>query len=444
VREILSFSAPLIITNLSQSAMWVVDTAILGRVGTAEQGAVGLGGVLAWALTSFFAGTMSVVNILVAQDYGAGRKDLGRHVHTAALLILPMAAAMLLATAMVPTALGWLGAQEQVRPLAATYIRIRMLSAPFMLTTFTLASYMRGVGDTITPMIMSVVANIVNAALTLVLVFGLLGAPRMGVAGAAWGTAAAGTVEGLLFVSMFLFGRASRAHGALDWKRPALMHLRRFLRLGIPIGTTWIFEMVAWTAFAAYAGTRAPVELAAHMVLFQVTGFCFMPAVAIGVAASTLVGQYLGAQRKDLAWRSAGRAMSVGVGYMTAIGLAIIVFRVPLLRAFNPDPAVIAMGTTLAILAGAYQPFDGLGIIGQAVLRGAGKTSTPTLVMLGSGMLVFIPLVYLFGEHMQLGVRGAWAAALVHVLVVAAVLGTVVLRGKWRHEAPLSHAERPG
>ena len=421
--------------------MWVVDTAILGHVGTAEQGAVGLGGVLAWALTCFFAGTMSVVNILVAQDFGAGRKDLGRHVHAAVVLVVPMAVAMLGLTAMVPTALGWLGTQEAVRPLVASYLRVRMLSAPFMLTTFTLASYMRWVGDTITPMLMSVVANIVNAALALVLVFGLFGAPALGVTGAGWATAAAGTVEGLLYLSVFLFGKASRAHGSRSWNNPGLGTLRRFLQLGTPIGMTWAFEMVAWTAFAAYAARRAPVELAAHMVLFQVTGFCFMPAVAIGVAASTLVGQYLGAERKDLAWRSAGRALAVGVGYMTVIGAAIALFRIPLIRAFNPDPAVIAMGSTLAILAGIYQPFDGLGIIGQAVLRGSGRTSTPTFVMFGSGMLVFIPLVILLGERLQLGVRGAWGAALVHVVVVATVLGAVVARGSWRDEPPLWRAE---
>jgi MATE family multidrug resistance protein len=290
-------------------------------------------------------------------------------------------------------------------------------------------------------MVISVVANIVNAALAMVLVFGLGGAPQMGVAGAGWATAAAGTVEGLLYFGVFLWGKASRAHGSRDFKMPGRQSLKQFLGLGLPIGMTWMFEMVAWTAFAAYASTRAPVELAAHMVLFQVTGFCFMPAVAIGVAASTLVGQYLGAKRPDLAWRSGWRALVLGVGYMTSIGLAIIVLRVPLVRAFNPDPAVVLMGSTLGVLAGSYQPFDGFGIISQAILRGAGKTAAPTAIMLGSGMAVFIPLVWFFGEKMQLGIRGAWGAALAHVTVTAIVLGIIVFQKKWLRAKLLIQAE---
>jgi putative MATE family efflux protein len=245
----------------------------------------------------------------------------------------------------------------------------------------------------------------------------------------------------LLYGAVFLWGKSAKTGGTRKWTTPSLQQLRQFVRLGTPIGMSWMFEMVSWTAFAAYASTRAPVELAAHMVLFQVTGFCFMPAVAIGVGASTLVGQYLGAKRPDLAWRSAGRSLGLGVAYMSVVGAAMIVFRRPMVTAFNPDPAVVALGCTLGILAGSYQPFDGMGIISQAILRGAGKTATPTIVMLGSGGLVFIPLVWVLGERYQMGVRGAWTAAVVHVVVVALVLGVVVAKGKWRESLPLSQSE---
>jgi multidrug resistance protein, MATE family len=154
------------------------------------------------------------------------------------------------------------------------------------------------------------------------------------------------------------------------------------------------------------------------------------------VAASTLVGQYLGAKRPDLAWRSGWRSLVLGVGYMTAIGLGIILFRAPLVRAFNPDPAVVMLGSALGVLAGSYQPFDGFGIISQAILRGAGKTATPTGIMLGSGLAVFIPLVWFLGEKMQWGIRGAWGAALAHVTVTALVLAIFVFRKKWL-QAPL-------
>jgi len=432
VREVVSFAAPIMLSSLSMSLMWVVDMLIMGRVGTVEQGAVGLAGVLTWALFCFFGGTMNVVNILVAQDDGAGRRDLARHVRTALVVALPMSVALYLLRLLVPDALGWLGASAQVRPFAQTYIQIRLFAAPFALLSFVLTSYLRGLGDSLTPMWVTLGANALNAGLAVVLVFGRFGLPALSVAGAAWATAAASTVEALAYLGIFLFGRQSRARGALKLERPPLRDIRAFLVLGLPIGLTWLFEMVAWSAFSSYAGTRTPPELAAHTILLQVTSFCFMPAVALGVAASTLVGRYLGAERPDLAWRSAKRTLLVGTGYAVVIGIAMVVLRRPLYRTFALDPAVIAVGATLALIAACYQPFDAFGIMCQGILRGAGKTAIPTYVMLGSGLLVFIPLVWYFGEARGLGVVGAWAAAVVHVVVVALVLGTVVVRGKWR------------
>jgi multidrug resistance protein, MATE family len=443
-REVIGFSIPLMISHLSLSAMWVVDTLIMGRVGTAEQGAVGLGGVLTWSLACFFAGTTTAVNVLVAQDHGAGRKDVRRHVRTGLALMIPLAIAMVCLWSVVPHALGWIGASPQVRPHAQVYIQVRLLSAPFFLGSFVLMSYLRGTGDMVTPMLVALIANVCNAALALVLVFGAFGLPAMKVAGAAWATTIASTLECCMYAGVYWYRRPKPTGAQCRAPLPSLSQVRQFAALGMPIGLTWLFENIAWTAFSAYAGTRTPVELASHMILFQFTGFCFMPAAAIGVAASTLVGQYLGARRPDLAGKTAHRSLALGVGYMAVVGLGLVIVREPLIRAFNPDPSVVAMGCALAILAGAYQPFDGFGIISQAILRGAGRTGVPTLVMLGSGVLVFVPAVIILGNRMGMGIRGAWTAALLHVFVVAAVLGVAIFRGKWKQAVPLSELAAAG
>lgn len=431
-REVLSFSAPLVLSTMSMSFMWVVDTAIMGRVGTAEQGAVGLGGTLTWALMCFFAGTMSVVNILTAHDDGAGRTDQARHVRTGLVLVVPMTAVLLALGLVVHPGLGWLGATAEIRPLAARYIEVRLYAVPLWLCTGVVASYLRGLGDTMTPFIVTVVANACNALLAIALV---LGPPKMGVAGAGWATAIAQSIEGLLYLAVYLWHPRSRAMGSRSLEPPPLRELATFLRLGLPIGLSWLFEMVAWTAFSAYAGSRPPAELAAHTILFQVTGFCFMPGVALGTTAATLVGRYLGAGRPDIAQASAKRTLLLGCGYMAAMGICIALFRRPLFEAFNPDPAVLGVGATIAFVAAAYQPFDGFGIIGQGILRGAGHTAVPTYLMLGSGLCVFVPLVYLLGETMGLGIVGAWTAALAHVVVVASVLSVILGRGRWQKTA---------
>jgi MATE family multidrug resistance protein len=430
VREVFALAAPLMIAHMSQSMMWVVDTFLMGRVGNAEQGAVGLGGVFFWAAVCFFAGTMTVVTILVAQDFGAGRGDLARHVRTGLALVIPMSVVVLALTPFVPEGLVVMQVTEEARPHAEIYLQIRMLGAPLMLAGFALTSYLRGIGDTVTPMVIVLAANVFNAVVSIILVFGLFGLPAMGVAGAAWGSVAAAGLEALLYAAVYLSSAAAKAHGSRIFALPTRRDLRTFVTLGAPIGVAWLFEMVAWTAFTVYAGTRPPEELAAHTVLFQVTGFCFMPAMAIGIAASTLVGQYLGAQRGDLARKSAWNSTILGVGYMLIVGTALALFREPLMLTFNQDASVVALGCTLALIAAIYQPFDGFGIIAQGVLRGAKQTAIPTFIMLGSGLLVFIPLVWFLGKHQAMGVTGAWIAAVIHVVVVSVLLGIAVTRSK--------------
>ena len=430
VREVFALAAPLMIAHMSQSMMWVVDTFLMGRVGNAEQGAVGLGGVLFWAAVCFFAGTMTVISILVAQDFGAGRTDLARHVRAGLVLVVPMSIAVLAFGPFVADGLAVMSITDEARPHAETYLRIRLWGAPLLLTAFALTSYLRGIGDTVTPMLVALAANVFNAVLSVILVFGLFGLPAMGVAGAAWGSVAAAGLEALLYAIVYVHSAAARTHGSRSLALPTRADVSQFLTLGAPIGVAWLFEMVAWTAFTVYAGSRPPEELAAHTVLFQVTGFCFMPAMAIGIAASTLVGQYLGAQRKDLARSSAFHSALLGVGYMLIVGLALALLREPLMLVFNQDASVVALGATLALVAALYQPFDGFGIIAQGVLRGAKQTAIPTFIMLGSGLFVFIPLVWLLGSHQGMGIRGAWIAAVVHVVVVAALLGIAVSRSK--------------
>ena len=112
------------------------------------------------------------------------------------------------------------------------------------------------------------------------------------------------------------------------------------------------------------------------------------------------------------------------------MGIALALFRVPIMRTFNPAPDVVVLGGALALIAAVYQPFDGFGIVVQGVLRGAGQTAIPTKIMLASGVFVFIPLVWILGERQGMGIQGAWLAALAHVVVASALLGVTVLRSR--------------
>jgi len=405
----------------------------MGHVGTPQQGAVGLGSMIAWLMGTVFVGCMTVGNTLVAQDYGAqNHQRIRRHIHTGFVLTPFFTICIWALLPLLPLVVGTVGTSEAVQPYVIVYVSIRLLAAPLLLTNFNITGFLRGLGDMHTPMAITIISNIINAPLSIVLVFGLFGLPKMGVAGAAWGSFISACIETLLYLAVYFGPKYNRLYGTRRLGLPAWREVAKFLRIGLPIGFSWMFDMTAWTAFSVYASTLQPEALAAHIAIFQMMHFSFMPAAAISIAGTTLVGQYIGAKRIDLAERSARRSIAVIVGYMGTIGTLMIALRYPLITAFNPDPKVVGIGMTIIIIAGVFQPFDGVWMAVGGVLRGAGDTRFPMIAMAICGAVVFIPGVYLLGEVFSMGIVGAWLAALTHTVVFAIVIGARYRFGPWR------------
>ncbi|MCL4234141.1 MAG: MATE family efflux transporter [Deltaproteobacteria bacterium] len=432
LREVLSLSAPMVMAFVSFSMMGVVDTVIMGRMGTVEQGAVSFGSFLSWVLAVVFTATLTVVNTFVAQDFGAGLTHRLRvHVNTAFAVIPVFALAVWATIPALPWLIGVMGSDAAVSPHVLTYVRIRLIGVPFIFIVFTMTSYLRGQGDMWTPMVATIVANVVNAAAAIVLVFGWGVIPPLGVRGAAIGTLIGGLTESLIYFAVYFGARHHRLYQTRSIEAPTRAQLYRFAAVGLPIGFAWGFENLAWLLFCVYASTQDPFALAANMIVFQIIQFSFLPAAAVSIVGTTLVGQYLGARRKDLAKRSARITVLVGVGYMAAVGLIFGLARHPLMSAFNPDFRVVDIGVHLVVIAALFQPFDALGLMIAGVLRGAGDTRYPMIVMAISGAFVFMPGIWFFGEKLGLGVVGAWIAALVHVMTYAGFQFARYRRGVW-------------
>lgn len=436
-REVLSLSLPLVLSFLSFTLMSVVDAFIMGRVGTPEQGATALGALLAWVTAVVFTATFTVVNTFVAQDFGAGLLHrLRTHVNTAFWLIPLFTVAVWALIPALPSAIRAMGTDAAVAPFVVDYARVRLLGVPFLYLIFTVTSYLRGQGEMWTPLVVTVAANLVNAALTVVLVFGLGPFEPLGVRGAAWGSVVSAGLEAGALLAVYFGERHHRLYATRSLTLPSIPDLRRFLVVGLPIGLAWAFDNVAWAAFSVFASTLDPASLAANMIMLQLMQFSFLPAAAVSVVGTTLVGQYLGARRPDLAMRAGRLTVLIGVAYMAAMGAVFALLREPLVAAFNPDPAVVSIGVRIVMFVAIFQPLDGLGITIVGVLRGAGDTRYPMFVLFGCAALVFLPGVWLLGHHLGLGIIGAWAAALVHVFAVAVGQTVRFLRGRWADAAP--------
>lgn len=431
-REVWQLSYPAILTMISQTVMWTVDAAMVGRLGKVELAAVGLGGLVVWTLYSFFVGLTSSVNTFVAQSYGAKQyQKCGMYLWQGLYVSLLGAALIFVVRAFSSEVLSLLGPDPVVQAESASYVRIRMVSAPFFLIHYTFSHFYRGIGDTKTPLKILALAHAFNIAGDYLLIFGKGPFPQMGVDGAAWATSLANLIAALAFIGIAFRGRVSSVYRLpMQWRFRA-SETRRLLRIGLPVAVQFFLDMGSFLVFSAYVGRMGVTQLAANQIVIQILALSFMPIQGFAIAATTLMGKYIGAQTPDLALRSGNTAVRLGLYYAGFI--AVLCFAVPesLVRVFNQDPSVIALGRPLIILAGVFQLFDAAHLISAGALRGAGDTRVPMLITLSGAWLVFLPLAYLFGSVMERGVTGAWTGATVYVVVLGFAMYARLRSQRW-------------
>jgi putative MATE family efflux protein len=417
---------------LMQTLTSALESAFLGRFGTVEQGAAGLGAALLWPILIACNCSGIGVQICVAQSMGAQRRpDCGvftwQGVYLTGLAWLPMFVLGLYALPLVRL----LAPSPELLEPTALYLRIELLGGLPALLNMTMIGFFRGIGDTRTPLVVVLVVECLSVLLNILLIFGVAGCPRLGIAGAALSTVISRTVGTMIYLGLFLH-RGQRegflAQLRLPFDRHACWHL---IRVSWPIGAEGALEMGAWTLFTAFIARLGTVDAAAHAIAMRVTSLAYMPGYGLCVAATTLVGQYLGARNHAATRRSMKSCLVLVIGLMGTLGLGFFLGRYPLVRLFTRDEAVIALGMHVLLWVAMLQVFDGINLIAIGVLRGVGDTRWPMLVGLLMNWGIFVPGAALIIFIWPGGVVAAWAAAVGTVVVLALMMLLRVLRGAW-------------
>ena len=432
-RQVWALAHPAIFTMISQTVMWTVDSAMVGHVGKTELAAVGLGGIFVFTLYSFFIGLTSTVNTFVAQNYGAGDyRKCGMYLWQGLYISLAASIAIYVVRALSPQIVDLLRPDEPVRPLTISYARIRMLSAPFFLVYYTFSHFYRGIGDTRTPLKVLLVAHAVNLVGDYLLIFGKGPFPAMGVDGAAWATTLANVVAAGIFFSLIATRTMRVRYGSLDQKRPRAAELARLYRIGIPIAIHFFLDMGSFLVFSAYIGRMGTEALAVNQIAIQILALSFMPCQGFAIAATTLMGQYIGAGHPHLAMKSASTTLKMGLLYTGLIAVLCVTIPEHLVRIFNSDPMVVRLGSAVLYWAALFQAFDAVQFISDGALRGAGDTRVPMLIVVGAAWFLFLPLAYIFGTVLERGVVGAWAGATIYIVVIAVAMFVRLKTGRWK------------
>ena len=398
-------AAPVVLAELGWMTMGLVDTLMVGRLGPEAIGAVGMGSTLFIGVCVFAMGLLLGLDTLVSQAFGARRlaecHGWLRHGVALAFLLSPLIVALVFA---LTESMPWWGLDPRVLALAQPYLRILALSTPVLLLHTSFRRYLQGIGVVRPVTVALVVANVLNAAVNWVLIFGHLGAPALGVAGSAWATVAARVVMACVLLGTILY----REGGAPFVGQVDVASLRRLLSLGLPAASQVTLEVGVFAAATVLAGRLPPVSLAAHQIAINIASFTFMVPLGIASAGAVRVGHAIGAQDRGAASRAGWTAFLFGALFMSSAAGCFVLIPRALIGAFTRDPSVLASGVSLLWVAAIFQLFDGTQAVATGVLRGLGDTRSPMLWNLVGHWLIGLPFGYALCFGVGLGVIGLW------------------------------------
>jgi MATE family multidrug resistance protein len=441
IARLAALAWPIVLTQLALMMMGTVDYMMVGRAGVAEVGAVMLGNV--WRMGTVLAGMGIVFGIspIVSQAHGAGD---GRGVALALQrgLVLAMAASVPIACLwwFAPQALRAFGQEPELAERAGQFVAVQIPSLPFLLAWSVQREYLQGRGILMPTFWVAVIANVANAGLNWLLVFGNLGAPALGAVGSGISTA---TVQlAMPFMTWAWIHRAKLHVGAwVPWTRAAIdpHGLFRILRIGGPVALALLLEMWTFQVSTLWAGHLGRVPLAAHSIVLNMSSISFMVPLGISLAAVTRVGNLVGAGQHREAQRAAWMAFGLGASAMVVFAVLFVLLRAELPRLYTDKLEVVAAATSILPIAAAFQLFDGTQVVGSGILRGMGRTRPAAVIHIFGFWGLALPLAWYLTFRRDRGLAGLWWGLALGLAVVASLLLVWVA---WRGPARGASLER--
>lgn len=446
LKGLLLLAWPIVVSRSTQVVVGVGDAVMVADLGEEAVAATTTGALNTFAVLIFPMGICFIVSSFAAQLFGkgdlAGARRFGFYGLGVAVVTQLVCTVGLLAVAPLVSRLDF---APQVQSLMIDYLALRLISGGPAIAIEALGNYYGGLGNTRLPMLISLGTMVMDLLGNYMLIGGHLGAPAMGVAGAALSSTISSTVGAAAIVTIFLL--EGRALGAVVPKL-RLAEFVRMLKFGFPSGFNWFFEFAAFNFFinvvVAGLGTTA---LAAMMSVMQICSVSFMPAFALASAGAILVGQSIGADAKDEVPRIVKLSFWSSAVWETVVGALYLAVPTLLLLPFAKDASAVeflTVGKRLLMLSACWGLFDAAVNTLAEVLRAAGDTAFTLWARLAIAWLFFVPGSYLTVKYLDGGDVGAMLWLVAYLGVLAALLAWRFRSGAWRSiqlvEAPAVHA----
>ncbi len=422
-REIVALAVPAFGALIAEPLFLMVDTAIVGHLGTAQLAGLGIASALLVTAVSIFVFLAYATTAAVARRVGAG--DLQAAIRQGmdgiwlALLLGAAVIAVVLPTA--PALVELFGASDTAAPHATTYLRISALGIPAMLVVLAATGVLRGLQDTKTPLYVAIGGFVANGALNAGLVYGA----DLGIAGSAWGTVIA--QYGMAAVYLVVVVRGARKHGAS--LRPDAAGIRACAQAGAPLLVRTLSLRAILMIATAVAARLGDADVAAHQIILSLWSLLAFALDAIAIAGQAIIGRYLGAGDTKGAREACRRMVEWGIAVGVVLGGLVIVSRPLFLPLFTSDSVVHDTALPALLMVALSQPICGIVFVLDGVLMGAGDGPYLAWAMILT-LAVFAPvalLVPVFGG----GLTAVWGAMTLMMTVRMLTLWLRTRSGRW-------------
>ena len=445
---VLALSIPSILQQIVVTAMEYIDAAMVGHIGAAATASIGIVSSSTWLLHGMLAGLYMSFSIQVAQYLGADRQQDARGVLRQSILfnLVVGIAAAAFGVGISRFLPGWLGADPALQADASAYFAIWAASLPFAMVMGTYSSMLRSTGDALTPGLISIATCIldvifnfflINPTRTLVLaghsvtVFGF----GWGVPGAALGTALANAVGGLAALGFLLL-----RDGVLCIRHPGSWKITRaclqnLWKVGAPLSAERAALSSAQVLLVRIVSGLGTTAIAANSLGVSAESLCYMAGYGIQDASLAMVGQAVGAHRRDMAKRIAWLCTGMGMGIMALTGLGLYLYAPALMSIFTADAAVIALGAQVLRIEAFAEPMFGASIVASGAMQGAGDSTGCFVLNLISMWGVRLTLAFLLAP--RFGLVGVWSAMCAELCIRGLLFLIRMGRGKWLDKGAL-------
>lgn len=422
IRLTIQISLPAIMSQISTIVMEYADASMVGRLGAHDSASIGLVSSSTWLIGGLLNAASLGFSVQLAHRIGAKDNKEARNIMKIGLFstLLFSFIMLILALSVAKPLPIWLGGNKAIVHNASVYFIIFACQLPFQQLNNVAGGMLQASGNMKTPSLLNILMCLLNILFNLLLIFpsgtvGSLPGWNLGVAGAALGTAFSQAIISLIMLYWLL-----RRSEMLKLRKGEKMRFSKSyfisaFRIALPVALEQIAQdgaQIVSTRIVAPLGTKA---IAANSFSVTAESLCYMPGYGIGVAATTMIGQSIGAKREDLTYRLGWLVTILGMVVMSITGILMYIFAPFMLATLTPDPSIQMLGVRVLRIEAFAEPLFAASIVATGVLRGTGDTMIPSLFNLVSMWLVRLPLAALLSP--QIGLVGVWSAMAIELSV---------------------------